>query len=145
VLLDLVARIILCEEVPADSRLNKHKVFKENSLSFCWLTAYCSHVLLISAFLFSHPLFEQYNVSISSLCNTLKSRNLLFLFGSFFSSEYVFLKVVIVQSTDHDAGESAGGMARQPVRQPPTIPLAIHLDSVSSFNRNSSIYLSVFI
>jgi len=109
------------------------------------LTAYYSHALLISAFLFSHPLFEQYDVSISSMCNIVQSRTLLFLFGLFFSSEYFFLKVVIVQSTDHDAGESAGGMARQPVRQPPNIPLANHFDLVSSFKRNSSIFLSVFI
>lgn len=36
-------------------------------------------------------------------------------------------------------------MARQPVREPPTISLPIYFDSVSSFNRNSSIFLSVFI
>ena len=115
VLLDLATRI-LGEEFP-DSRRETTK-FSRKTLPFCWLTTSCSSqfscliTLQLNNIKFQFP-----------LCVILSSLVLYYFSLAHFLAVSIFsLKTVIVQSTDHDAGKSAGGKARQPVGQPPTTP-----------------------
>ena len=96
------------------------------------------YVLLISAFLFNHPFSEQYNVSISSWCDTLAvSYCISSLWLIFFSSEYIFpLKLWLCsqQIMMQESQQAAWLGSQSDNLQPPPSPFisirAVHLTEI---------------